>query len=442
MPLAVRGTNKSRYRRAPRGTATVTSKTQQDHIVMEVYRKKSGHAARCLPSTFIIFLLALPARASESVDYASFPTLYESKLTSSASSSMVRLGTLAVSLCDGHITVWDLGDFSHPIRRGSLAIDSGALRLIVPLGSKLISVDRDRAWIHTSPSTFESFRAAPDEVISERIFNCDQTDAVGHIIPWQDGVVALGSFGVLVFGIPGSASPIWRIAQSPNSAITQNNRAWVASEITGIQQILLDPALETPPKIGVIDEEYAHFDITPGGHFLYSKTAGFLDCWDLQSSGGPQLAIRTSLGSTAGIFSISIQNDEIAVVYSDEVQHAGVSQSTVLAGSPHRGARGWWEAPRRQLDHTLRGLSSGSACAQRNAAKQGVAADEPHARVNLPRARAAAGPRAARLPSVRANSNRQYRPYRPSRPGTSRLLRRCPNPPSCPTGGSSSARHL
>ncbi len=405
-----------------------------------------------------VFLLALPARANDSVDYASFSTLYESKLTDSASSSMVRVGTLAVSLYDGHITVWDLGDFSHPIRRGSLPVDPDALRLIVhrgecyllarhlkylndgfheywgylywidlsnpdsphstelydtgyvagtaswgddlifttyaefcnipplgncwfdysgtkvmhftsptdisvgdfglgktddymgsgpwlwvihgdlltvyaptgslqngieralPLGSKLISIDGDRAWIRTSSSTFESFRVTPDEVISERIFSCDQADDVGRIIPWQDGVVALGSFGVQVFGIPGSASSIWRVAQSSNSAITQNNRAWVASEITGIQQILLDPAVETPPKIGVIDEEYAHFDITADGHFLYSKTAGFLDCWDLQSPGGPQLAIRTSLGSTAGIFSISIQNDEIAVVYSDEVQ--------------------------------------------------------------------------------------------------------------------------
>jgi len=213
------------------------------------------------------------------------------------------------------------------ILRGDLltaypSTDSGAagVRRGVPLGSRLISVKGDLAWARTSASTFECFRASPDTVISVRRYTSEVASGISRVVPWQSGALALGGFGVQIFGSDASSSPIWRVAQSPNFALVQNNRAWVISELTGGQEILLDPPVETPPRIGLIREEYSRLNMSADGRFLFAKVDGLFDSWDLESTGGPQRTSRTYLGSTPTINSISIQDNRVALVYPDEVQ--------------------------------------------------------------------------------------------------------------------------
>ncbi len=204
----------------------------------------------------------------------------------------------------------------------------GSVHRGIPLGSELISSVGDRVWIRTSSSTIDCFRASPDAVNFVRRLTSELADGILRIVPWQEGSLALGSFGVQIFGPDASSAPIWRVTQSPNFALVKNDRAWMISGLTGSQEIVLDPPVETPPRIGLVRQTYSHLDMSADGRFLFAKTGGFLDSWDLESSGGSQLISRTYLGTSSNINSLSVLGNRIAIVYPGEVQLYGFDAAT------------------------------------------------------------------------------------------------------------------
>ena len=412
---------------------------------------------RIFPVLALFFLLWSSARAYDAVDYSTYPTFYEQKLSNSPASSIARSGNLLLSLHNSTITVWDFSDFSNPVRRSYLLVEQDAYRLIalrgefylltryleyttlgfissgghldwidvsnpaspisvqlndtgyvehtavwgdnlvfdtygqycgipsnncwlgyrdtqirhfisptlassvsnnlneeddfagngsmlwvirnnlltaypsatsfqegiqsiVPLGSELVSAHGDRAWVRISSSTIEEFRADPDALVSAGQFDSVVADEIDTVIPWQDGFLALGKFGVQTFGPRAGPAPIWRVAQSAAGAVTQDDRAWVVSDITGFTKILLDPPVETPLKIGELDTRDTRLNLSSDGHFLFTVAGTWLDTIDLQASGGPQVTIQTNTGQSSSIKSVSVQDDCLALVYPAEIQ--------------------------------------------------------------------------------------------------------------------------
>ncbi|HKI84118.1 MAG TPA: FlgD immunoglobulin-like domain containing protein [Candidatus Krumholzibacteria bacterium] len=399
----------------------------------------------------ILCIFQAPTRASDAVDYATYPTLYESRLPGEATNGIARCGDFVLTLHGGQITVWDFGDSSHPVRRGELSegyhasflfahggecyayvrtdetycsrdgrldridlgdpdnpqalsacypgyikhvvswgdalvynlyhshwedydtcnavfsgtkvlrfstptrvsiedIDLGttdflgsqfylwnihygrliahepglplddALSHAVPLNSQLLGAQDSRVWLRSSPTTIDCYRASPDTLMRIDRISSSFIGAVSRVLPWDGGVLALGSFGVQTFDQGGGAAPIWRGTRSPYAALVDGNRAWVASQYSGIEQILLDPPLETPPKLGEIAESYSRMNISDDGHFLFAEKNGHLDAWDLWDPAGPQLSGMTATGRSDPSTSIGIQGDRIALTYLGVVQ--------------------------------------------------------------------------------------------------------------------------
>jgi hypothetical protein len=92
----------------------------------------------------LILFSSIAARATEAVDYADWPTLYESQLSTDVGSSIAASEGLLLTLSDGVVTVWDSGHGKRHdlVQRGSVSVGDMARFLVERAGEFYLFVEK------------------------------------------------------------------------------------------------------------------------------------------------------------------------------------------------------------------------------------------------------------------------------------------------------------